>query len=84
MNNNLIIGLPGRHAQTKNGGRLVCATQRQNSGRIRSPPPGSCVVANLLIFLKKIMVEEQKQYSCVKLLDPCYRLKKNRKNRSRS
>ena len=35
MNNNLIIGLPGRHAQTKNGGRLVCATQRQNGGRIR-------------------------------------------------
>ena len=43
------------------------------------PPPGSCVVANLLIFLKKIMVEEQKQYSCVKLLDPCYRLKKTGK-----
>ena len=39
MNNNLIIGLPERHAQTKNGGRRVCATERQNGGRIRSPPP---------------------------------------------
>ena len=47
------------------------------------PSPRSCVVANLLVFLKKVMVWEQKQYSCVKLLDPCYRLK-NRKNRSRS
>ena len=44
--------------------------------------PRSCVAVNLLIFLE-IMVGEQKQYSCVKLLDPCYRLK-NGKNRSRS
>ena len=46
------------------------------------PSSRSYVAANLLIFLK-IMVGEQKQYSCVKLLDPCYR-QKNRKNRSRS
>ena len=52
MNNNLIIGLPERHAQTKNGGRRVCATERQNGGRIRSPPPPLRfrVMANLLIF----------------------------------
>ena len=56
MNNNLIIWLPGRHAQTKDGGRLVRATQRQNGGRIRfpPPPPRSCVVPNLLIFLKTL------------------------------
>ena len=55
MNNNLIIWLPGRHAQTKDGGRLVRSTQRQNGGWIRSPPPPrSCVVPNLLIFLKTL------------------------------
>ena len=54
MNNNLIIWLPGRHAQTKDGGRLVRATQRQNGGRIRFPPTRSFVVPNLLIFLKTL------------------------------
>ena len=48
------------------------------------PPPLCCVVANLMILRRrggslKIVMGEQKQFSCVKLLDRCYRLKKREK-----
>ena len=60
-------------AQSKNEGRLVCTAKRQNGERFRFPIPLPCVVANLFIvegkggsFQIKVMVGEQKQYSCVK------------------
>ena len=43
------------------------------------PSPRSCVAANLLIFLK-IMVGEQKQYSCVKSIRPMLSPKKQEKS----
>ena len=86
-----IIGLPFQgNAQSLPGGRLVCAGKRQNGGLIRFPVLLPLRLFLIFWFLRgkgesfqiKLMVGQQGQYSCVKLLALCYRLE-NRKKWSR-